>query len=251
MFSSADNITYKFWENLGIKSGMRVLEAGSSIGNLTIMLAEMAGPDGSVTGIDFDDKMLSIAQKKMEENKITNVEFRKADLSKPLPFEDEQFDVIAGRRILMYLPNPGETVNNLARVLKRGGIIGFQEHDATMMTHSIADMPLHEKVNRWMWETVEKEGGDIHTGYKLWNILAQEGLAVEKVTAEAVVQTPNQPNNMTPIIRAMMGRITKLNNITEEEIDIETLDERLKKEMLETNTTFVKELAFCGTAKKI
>lgn len=45
------------------------------------------------------------------------------DGSKPLPFEDETFDLIIANHVLEHLPNWWETFKEMARVLKTNGII--------------------------------------------------------------------------------------------------------------------------------
>jgi len=112
-------------------------------------------------------------------------------------------------------------------------------------------MHLHAKVNKWIWDTVEREGGNIHMGFELWNLLSQNGLVVEKVRAEAVVQTPDAPFPMAPIVRVMLNRITKTGVATEEEIDIDTLENHLDEEREKSNTTYIREMVFCAWARKI
>ena len=48
-------------------------------------------------------------------------------------------------------------------------------------------LPLHQRVQRWIWDTVEREGADLHMGLGLCSTLAQAGLCVERGTAEAQV----------------------------------------------------------------
>jgi len=44
-----------------------------------------------------------------------------------------------------------------------------------------------QRVQRWIWDTVEREGADLHRGRDLYSALAQAGLCVERVTAKALV----------------------------------------------------------------
>jgi hypothetical protein len=111
-------------------------------------------------------------------------------------------------------------------------------------------MPLHETVNNWIWNTVEKEGGNIHIGFDLWNILSQKGMKVEKVRAEAVIQTPDEPYPMVQIVRVMQNRIINKKVASENKIEIDTLKDRLTAERLKIKTTYVRELVFCAIARK-
>ena len=44
-----------------------------------------------------------------------------------------------------------------------------------------------QRVQRWVWDTAEREGADLHRGLGLYSTLAQAGLCVQRVTAEAQV----------------------------------------------------------------
>lgn len=46
-----------------VRPGDRVLDLGCGAGKICYMIAQMAGPDGLVTGVDFNDAMLAIARR--------------------------------------------------------------------------------------------------------------------------------------------------------------------------------------------
>ncbi len=56
-----------------------------------------------------------------------NFIFRKADLSKePIPFDDDQFDLIVASHIIEHLSNPIDFFGECARVCKPGGLMYFE-----------------------------------------------------------------------------------------------------------------------------
>lgn len=248
MVNAADEITYKLLADAGIKKGMKVIDIGSGRGDVSLLLADVVGGEGSVLGLDFDESALAYARERVQENKLTNVTFIKTNLSE-LSINPGEFDAIVGRRVLMYLPDPKKVISDLSVLLKDGGLMIFQEHDSTMSPGSVVPMPLHDKVNKWIWDTVEHEGGNIHLGFELWNILSQNDLVVEKIRAEAVVQTPDKPYPMAPIVKAMMPRIISTGVATEAEIDINTLEHRLDQERKKSNSTYIREMVFCVWAR--
>jgi ubiquinone/menaquinone biosynthesis C-methylase UbiE len=250
MANIVEEMTEKLLVDAGIKKGMHVLDIGCGHGDLSLLLARMVGKEGTVLGLDFDESALTFARERVLKNQLTNVTFIQADLN-ALSTEHDQFDAIVGRRVLMYLVDPKKIIDELASLLKVGGLMIFQEHDSTMSPGSIVPMYLHAQVNKWIWDTVEREGGNIHMGFELWNLLSQNGLVVEKVRAEAVVQTPDAPFPMAPIVRVMLNRITKTGVATEEEIDIDTLENRLNEEREKSKTTYTREMVFCAWARKI
>ena len=250
MANIVEEMTKKLLIDAGIKKGMHVLDIGCGRGDLSLLLAEMVGAEGIILGLDFDESALTFARERIQENRLANVTFIQADLN-ALSIDHAQFDAIVGRRVLMYLPDPKRVIADLSAFLKVGGLMIFQEHDSTMSPGSTKPMPLHEQVNKWIWDTVEREEGNIHIGFDLWSLLAQKGLVVEKVRAEAVVQTPDAPYPMAPIVRAMIHRIITKGVATEDEIDINTLEDRLAEEREKTKATYIREMVFCAWARKI
>lgn len=246
----AEEITYKLLVDAGIKKGMHVLDIGCGRGDVSLLLADMVGPEGTVLGLDLDENALEVTRERSHENNLTNVDFVKSDLN-ALSIENDQFDAIVGRRVLMYLPDPRRVISELSTMLKIGGMMIFQESDSTLSSKSIVPMPLHKQVDKWIWDTVEHEGGNIHLGFDLWSLLTQKGLTVEKLRAEAVVQTPDKPLPRALIVKLMLPRIIKTGVATEDEIDISTLENRLTEERENSKATYISEIIFCAWARKI
>jgi precorrin-6B methylase 2 len=222
---------------------MRVLDIGCGTGDVTCLVSNIVGSNGEVVGIDMDKTALSTAYKRVQEKRLSNIEFIQTHIE-DIPDELGKFNAIVGRRVLMYQPDAVHVVKRLAEHLDDGGRIVLQESDSTMTPASLVPMPIHQQVQTWIWETVASEGGDIHMGMRLYSVLTQAGLFVEDVRAEAVVQTPNTPDNIFAIARAMLPRIVEHRVASEDEIDIDTLESRLETERKITNTIFVRDMMF-------
>ena len=246
---NVEDITYNLLVDAGIKKGMHILDIGCGPGDVSFLLADMVDVEGSVLGLDFDDNALEVARKRANESKLKNVDFIKSDLN-TLSI-DKEFDAIVGRRVLMYLPDPKRVISKLSTMLKMGGLMIFQESDSTLSSKSIIPMPLHKQVDKWIWDTVEHEGGNIHIGFDLWSLFTQKGLTVENLRAEAIVQTPDKPLPRALIVKLMLPRIIKAGVATEDEIDINTLEDRLTEERMNSNATYISEIVFHGWARKI
>lgn len=245
-----NSITERLLTDAGIVPEMRVIDIGCGSGEVSLLLRRLVGESGQVIGIDQDARVLTIASERAQEQNFHNVSFLQADLATPMS-ELTSFDALVGRRVLMYLADPVSTIQNLADSLKTGGIAVFQESDSTMVPGRKAPLPLHDQVISWMWQTVEREGANIHMGVDLPSVLEQAGLAIEHVRAEAVIQGQGTHYPLSYIIRAMLPRITKHGVATESEIDIETLEQRLAAERASTKSAYVSDMAFGVWARKL
>lgn len=249
MSETAGDITERLLVDAGICPGMRVLDIGCGHGDVSILARRIVGSDGQVVGVDRDAGSLTAAQERLRALGCSNITFALADLG-DVRLEQGQFDAVVGRRVLMYLPDPVQTLTQVSRYLKPRGLAVFQEHDSTMVPARITPFPLHERVSRWIWRTVESEGANLHMGFDLPSVFSRSGFAMEQLRAEAIVITPTTRHPLGAIIRAMLPRITQHGIATEAEIDIDTLEQRLDQERLTTHSPYISDMVFCGWARK-
>ncbi|WP_437585974.1 methyltransferase domain-containing protein [Sorangium sp. So ce1000] len=242
-----NDMTERFLRDAGIAPGMRVLDVGCGRGDVSLMVARIVGEEGYVLGIDRDPAPVALARQRAAALDLRRVAFEERDLGAPLPTA-ERFDAAVGRRVLMYQPDPVAAIRAVAGAVRAGGLILFQENDATMGQGSLAPLELHRRVHQWIWRTVEREGANIHMGFQMPTVFEEAGLTVQLVRAEAVVQTPKIHHHLALIVRAMLPRILRQGVASEEEIDVDTLEARLVAERTQAGTTFVGDLVFsvCG-----
>ena len=62
-----DPISYRFFREAGLKSGMRVLDIGTGVGDVAFLAADLVGPSGQVTGVDRSESVLTIAQQRAQD----------------------------------------------------------------------------------------------------------------------------------------------------------------------------------------
>ena len=107
--------------------GMNMLDCGCGPGPITLGLAEIVSP-GQVVGIDLEPGMIAQAKAIADDNGVTNVEFRVADIY-DLPFADGQFDVVFSSAVIEHLDDPVGALRSLRRVLKPGGLAAIIRTD--------------------------------------------------------------------------------------------------------------------------
>jgi ubiquinone/menaquinone biosynthesis C-methylase UbiE len=248
LVDAVTSITERLLTDAGIRPGMTVLDIGCGRGDVSFMLARLVGDTGRVLGVDRDASALAVARQRAAELGVGTTAFVEGDFGEPAAHRGT-FDAAVGRRVLMYQADPVVAVQRLTSLVKPGGLVVFQEHDATIGALSRATLPLHAQVRDWMWRTVSREGGNIHIGFELHGVLTLAGLIVEAVRAEAIVQTPTASHASGAIVRAMLPRIVAHGVATAAEIDVETLDERLLAERRAADATYIGELAFGAWAR--
>ncbi|MBK8942910.1 MAG: methyltransferase domain-containing protein [Polyangiaceae bacterium] len=248
MSLSERDLTERLLVDAGIGPGMRVLDVGCGRGEVSLLLSQLVGESGAVVAIDRDAHWLGVARERAREAGAANASFVVADMS-DLPKELSGLDAAVGRRVLMYQADPVGAVRGVASAVRPGGLVVFQEHDASMVPASVARLPLHAQAWRGSgarWSA----GANLHMGFDLWAVLGAAGLEVQQVRAEAIVQTPDARHPTAGIVRAILPRITGAGVATEAEIDVETLDARLEAELRGSGATYVGDMVFGAWARR-
>jgi ubiquinone/menaquinone biosynthesis C-methylase UbiE len=207
------------------------------------MLARRVGATGAVVGVDRDARSLAVAREAFSSHDAGNVSWVEADLE-ALPFASGAFDAAVGRRVLMYQRDAASTLRAVARCVRSDGLLVLQEVDASMVPASSAPLPLHRRVHAWIWRTVEHEGANLHMGLDLASAVGLAGLVLVELRAEAVVQTPTRRLPTAAMVRAVLPRIVASGVATADEIEVDTLDQRLADELCEANTSYVGDMVF-------
>jgi SAM-dependent methyltransferase len=85
-----------------IRQGETVVDLGSGAGIDVFLSANRVGESGKVIGIDMTDEMLEKASKNAKDNNdyTTNVEFRKGDIEKRIPVEDNTVDLVISNCVI-------------------------------------------------------------------------------------------------------------------------------------------------------
>ena len=115
--SYSDNIERPAIEQLiGEVNGARSLDIGCGSGTYSTWLAERGA---RVVGVDLSSTMISLARARARERGI-ELELCVADISKPLPFGEAEFDLIFTATALHYVENLGNALKEIAKAMKPG-----------------------------------------------------------------------------------------------------------------------------------
>jgi arsenite methyltransferase len=104
-----------------IREGEVVVDLGSGAGIDVFLSANKVGKSGKVIGIDITDEMLEKARKNAKDNGYTNAEFRKGDIEKRIPVDDNTVNLAISNCVINLTPDKVSTFKEIHRILKNGG----------------------------------------------------------------------------------------------------------------------------------
>jgi ubiquinone/menaquinone biosynthesis C-methylase UbiE len=166
--------TERLFREAGIGSGHCVLDLGSGVGDVSMLVARIVGPSGEVVGIERDAHSIARAQARVAEAGLRNVSFTQADVNQFL--SDKPFDAAVGRFILMFLPDPASVLHSLTRLVRPGGIVVFQEPSWIPLLAFSARLPLWSKLLSTIHETFLRSGINPEMGPDLYHMFQEVGL---------------------------------------------------------------------------
>ena len=154
---------------------MKVLDIGSGAGDVSLILAELVGPEGKVIGVDGNAEILETARVRAKEAGFANVEFLAGD-ARMLELGGD-FDALVGRLVLMYMADPAAALKQLIQRLRPEGIVAFEETDFTIYrSSSRPDTPLMNKLVEWLLAVFERSGAHVAMGSDLYRTFVEAGL---------------------------------------------------------------------------
>ncbi len=111
---------------LHFPKGSRGLDAGCGIGLQAVILAEVVGHDGHVTGLDLSPDFVTLAERISREKGLSErISFQEGDI-KSLPINDNSFDWAWSMDCVGYHPSDQLTMlKELVRVVKPGGTVAI------------------------------------------------------------------------------------------------------------------------------
>ncbi|MGX9178087.1 methyltransferase domain-containing protein [Mesorhizobium sp. BHbdii] len=108
----------------GVQNGDRALDVACGTGALTLAAAEIAGPSGSVVGLDANPEMLAVARRKP-----VQIEWLEGT-AEALPLPNNSFDAVVSQFGLMFFEDKPKALAEMMRVLRPGGRLAVAVCDA-------------------------------------------------------------------------------------------------------------------------
>ena len=242
-------ITQRMLLAAGINPGMRVLDVGCGVGDVSFLVASLVGPEGSVVGIDLDAEALKFADERRATQGIANVEFRQSDARSA--DSGRLFDAAVGRLVLVYMNDPTEALRQITERVRPGGILAFQEPVTRNGVGAATRQPALARLNDLLAETFERSGARPDLGEELYWRMLDAGLEPDpKPFAEIPLGRADLAYRRWSVFaQNMLPKMIEYGLAAEK--DLRDLLERLHREMISARGLFpLTSLMVCQWACK-
>ena len=232
-------LTEEVFVRAGIGAGMRILDVGCGAGDVSFLLARLVGPSGTVVGVDRSGDAVAMATARAKAMGLSQVTFWQGEID-DISLE-QPVDAAVGRFVLMYSPEPSMTLRRVAANVKDGGIVAFQEMNVEE-AKSFPQVDLFEQSMRWIVETLEREKVKNLMGLRLYRTFIDAGLPPPQMIIGARVEASSDSLGyqiIAQVVKSLLPVMEKLGIANEKEVQIETLAQRLRDEVLSRGAVIV------------
>jgi ubiquinone/menaquinone biosynthesis C-methylase UbiE len=242
-------ITERFFREAGITQGQRVLDLGSGVGDVAMLVARMVGPSGEVVAVERDRNSVAKASARVTDAGFRNVSFNESNVNEILG--EKPFDAAVGRFILMYLPDPVATLRSISQVVRPGGVIVFQEPTWVPVITQLTQLPLWLATASFIDKTM-RTSANHDMGTELYQTFVEAGLPEPTVRMELPMgREPYLAQWYYDTLCSLRPQIEQLQMPVESLGSLDTLVQRLQDEVAKSKTVacwFASVGAWCRKA---
>ena len=226
-------LTDSFLRSAGISRGMRVLEIGCGIGEVSLITARLVGPHGRLHCVDTDGKALEIAQGRVRSAGHDHVSFEQTDVASHTPVRT--YDAVIGRHVLIRMADALEVLRQAVRMVHVGGVIAFQEYDVSYFPRGFPELPLMFSVQQLIVDYYKRAVTRPDIGSQLFWLMQEAGLPAPECRFECVMD--GGPHStlyewLTETVRMLLPEMETL-GMTPSGVVSDTLAQRLREEAVE------------------
>lgn len=227
--------TDRFFRDAGIGPGQRVLDLGSGVGDVALLVAQLVGPGGAVVGVDRDADALAKARHRAAEAGLAQVRFIEGDVTQLAG--QGPFDVAVGRFVLMFQPDPVAVLRSVAAQVAPGGLLVFQEANWPAFLSQVAHLPLWSAAAGLIMESFRRSGVREDISLVLFRGFQEIGFGVPTMRLDVPIdQGADTRRWLSDLIATLEPRFRELGLSTQALGDLGTLGDRLERELDETRS---------------
>ena len=187
--------TLSLLNQAGLRPGMKCLEIGCGSGDVAFDLARMVGPDGRVVATDIDEIKLQLARQAAEQDRLTNLEFRLADIVED---ELENFDFVHARFVLTHLANPQKALEKVRQAIRPGGVLAVEDVDFRGHFCHPESAAFSRYVELYT-KTAQQRGADPNIGPRLPGLLTKSGFQTVQIKVVQLAAMSDESKLMAPL----------------------------------------------------
>lgn len=166
-------------QSTGLTTNWTCLEVGAGAGSIAQWMTGIVGQNGKVVAVDLDTRFVSNLA-------ADNLEVLAGDI-RHLPIENQTFDLVHTRYVLIHIPDWHQVLSKLIALVKPGGWIVLEEPDfatARAIVGEQTDCQSVNKVNQAILRMFADRDMDYSLGVKLPAILQTRGLEASSVEVD-------------------------------------------------------------------
>jgi ubiquinone/menaquinone biosynthesis C-methylase UbiE len=227
-------ITERFFREAGIGPGQRVLDLGSGVGDVAMLVARMVGPMGEVVAIERDRNSIARAKDRVIAAGFQNVSFIESNVNEVLG--EKLFDAAVGRFILMYLPDPVGSLRSISQLVRPKGVIVFQEPTWVPVIAHLQALPLWFATASLIDKTM-RASANHDMGAELYDTFVAAGLPRPTVRMELPMgKEPYLAQWYYDTLCSLLPQMEHLHQPFESLGSLHTLVQRMQAEVEESKT---------------
>ena len=213
-----------------INRGERILDVACGTGIVARTAALHTGNGSTITGIDLNEQMLSVARI-VSSNLDVKIKWQQGDAA-ALPYADKSFDIVFCQQAMQFFPDPPAVLHEMYRVLVPGGRLALNV--LRPLEHNPVYQPLSKALER---HAGEEAGAMMRSPFPSWSIEQLRDLITdakfEKVHITSVIKQVQFPSAEEFLRREassspLAGPIAGLDIDTREEL-LSELEETLRE----------------------
>jgi ubiquinone/menaquinone biosynthesis C-methylase UbiE len=226
-------LTDSMFRHAGLAPGMRVLDIGCGVGDVSFLARRFVGESGEVIGVDSDPGCVEVAKRRAAQRGLTNVRFEIVDFRQ---FTSQHpFDAVVGRLILMYQGDRIAAIQHCLSLLKPDGLLALQDVLLeSSATRSFPEIPLFHAYTHFCAEALRRGGAHVRNGIDLPRLFEQAGLAVAGTEWGQISAEKRDDlffRYLDKFIQPFMPKIVEFGIATESEMQADTIAQRIRDQV--------------------